>query len=146
MKDRRNTKKNSGFTMIELMAVLIIMGLLFAVVAGKFVSQTDDARVRTTKASLKTLHSLVTQFKMDSTRYPFAEEGLDVLINQPMGVENYPEGGYIETTEIGTDGWGREFIYEEYPESGKPFVIKSLGADGEPGGEKYDADLLSTDR
>ena len=67
-------------------------------------------------------------------------------IEAPPDVTNWQPGGYLDTTEVPTDGWGREFIYELYPESGKPFVIKSLGADGLDGGEDYNADLLSTDR
>jgi len=131
--------------MVELMAVLIILGLLMAVVVRNFVGQTDRARVTTTVANLKTLHLAVNQFKMDTGRYPTEEEGLMVLIEPPDDAVNYPPGGYLETTELPQDGWGNDFIYELLPESGKPFVIKSLGAEGEEGGEGYDADLLSTD-
>jgi general secretion pathway protein G len=60
-------------------------------------------------------------------------------------VTDWPEGGYLDQTDIPTDAWGTEFIYELYPESGKPFHIKSLGRDKTEGGEGYDADLLSTD-
>ncbi len=134
-----------GFTMIELMAILIIISLLATLVATKVVSKIDQAKVTTTKANLKILHSAVNQFKMDTGRFPTEEEGLMALIEQPSDVVNYEPGGYLETTEIPKDAWGREFIYELLPESGKPFVIKSLGADGEEGGEDYDADLLSTD-
>jgi general secretion pathway protein G len=140
---KRNVRK--GFTMVELMAVLIILGLLAAVVVRNFVGQVDNARVKTTKANLKLLHNSVTQFKMDTGRFPAEEEGLTILIEPPTDVENWPPGGYLETTEIPKDGWGNDFIFELYPESGKPFVIRSLGADGEEGGEDYDADLLSTD-
>jgi len=140
---KRNVRK--GFTMVELMAVLIILGLLAAVVVRNFVGQTDRARVTTTKANLKLLHMAVNQFKMDTGRFPAEEEGLTVLIEPPTDVENWPPGGYLETTEIPKDGWGNDFIFELYPESGKAFVIRSLGADGEEGGEDYDADLLSTD-
>ncbi len=140
---KRNVRK--GFTMVELMAVLIILGLLAAVVVRNFVGQTDRARVTTTKANLKLLHMSVNQFKMDTGRFPAEEEGLAILIEPPSDVENWQPGGYLETTEIPKDGWGNEFIFELYPESGKPFVIRSLGADGEEGGESYDADLLSTD-
>jgi general secretion pathway protein G len=145
MGKRRIKKAEKGFTMVELMAVLIILGLLAAVVVRNFVGQTDKARVTTTKANLRLLHSAVSQFKMDTGRFPTEDEGLMALIEQPSDVTNYEPGGYLETTEIPKDGWGRDFIYELYPESGKPFVIKSLGADGEEGGEGYDADLLSTD-
>jgi len=132
--------------MVELMAVLIILGLLAGVVVKNFVGQTERAKVTTTKASLRQLASAVNQFYMDTNRYPTEDEGLYALIEAPPDVTNVQPGGYLDTTEVPTDGWGREFIYELYPESGKPFVIKSLGADGLDGGEDYNADLLSTDR
>lgn len=138
-------KRRSGFTMVELMAMLIIIGLLAMVAVKQVSSQIDKARVTTTKANLKVLHDGVTHFKMDTGRYPEEEEGLDVLVNPPGDIEGYPEGGYLETTDVPMDAWGEPFIYERYPESGKPFVIKSLGADRQEGGEGYDADLLSTD-
>jgi len=134
-----------GFTMVELMAVLIILGLLATVLVRNFMGQTDKARVTTTKVNLKSLHASVNQFRMDTGRYPTEEEGLAALIEQPGDIENYEPGGYLESTELPQDGWGNEFIYELYPESGKPFVIISYGADGEEGGEEYDADLYSTD-
>jgi general secretion pathway protein G len=134
-----------GFTMVELMAVLIILGLLMAVVVRNFVGQTDRARVTTTKANLKILHSAVNQFKMDTGRFPTEDEGLDILIIPPDDVANYPTDGYLDTTDLPKDGWGRDFVYIPYPESGKSFAIKSYGADGEEDGEGYDADLLSTD-
>jgi general secretion pathway protein G len=82
---------------------------------------------------------------MDTGRLPTEDEGLSVLIEQPTDVSNWQTGGYLETTSLPKDGWGRDFMFQLYPESGKPFVIKSFGADGEEGGEGYDADLLSTD-
>jgi general secretion pathway protein G len=146
MKGTHNKKQRRGFTMIELMAVLIIMGLLFAVVANNFMGNTDKARVITTKANLRLLHDAVNSFKMDTGRYPTEEEGLSVLIEPPMDVEGYQEGGYLDQTELPLDGWGNEFEYELYPENGKPFLIRSYGADKQDGGEGYDADLLSTDK
>jgi len=131
--------------MVELMAMLIIIGLLATLVVTKVATQIDRARVTTTKANLKILHAAVNQFKMDTSRFPSEEEGLMALVEEPGDVANYEPGGYVETTDIPTDAWGQDFIYELFPESGKPFVIKSFGADGEEGGEDYDADLLSTD-
>ena len=142
---KAKTETRKGFTMVELMAVLIIIGLLATLVVTKVATKIDQARVTTTKANLKIIHSSVNQFKMDTGRFPSEEMGLEELIEQPGDVENYEPGGYLETTEIPKDGWGNDFIYELFPESGKPFVIKSLGADGEEGGEDYDADLHSTD-
>jgi len=135
----------TGFTMVELMAMLIIIGLLATLVVTKVATKIDQARVTTTKANLKSLHSAVNQFKMDTGRFPSEDEGLMELVEQPSDVTNWEPGGYLETTEVPKDGWGNEFVYERFPESGKPFVIKSFGADGEEGGEDYDADLYSTD-
>jgi general secretion pathway protein G len=142
---KKRKKIRTGFTMVELMAMLIIIGLLATLVVTKVATKIDQARVTTTKANLKILHSAVNQFKMDTGRFPGEDVGLQELIEQPSDVENWEPGGYLETTELPKDGWGHDFVYELYPESGKPFVIKSYGADGEEGGEDYDADLLSTD-
>ncbi|MGB2810106.1 MAG: type II secretion system major pseudopilin GspG [Sedimentisphaerales bacterium] len=146
MKKRRKKQMRKGFTMVELMAVLIILGLLATVLVQNFMGSTDKARVITTKANLKILHAAVMQYKMDTGQFPTEEEGLMALIEPPSEVEDLAEpGGYLETTEITKDGWGNEFYYELYPESGKSFVIISWGADGEEGGEGYDTDLKSTD-
>lgn len=142
---KHGNKNRKGFTMVELMAVIVILGMLAALVVRNFMGQTDKARVITTKANLKKLHSAVIQFKMDTGQYPTEEEGLNVLIEQPSDLEGYEPGGYLETTEVPKDAWNNEFVYQRYPESGKPFVVISYGADGEPGGEDYDKDLYSTD-
>ena len=141
----RKYRKRKGFTLIEIMAVIIIIGLLAAIGAMNFLGQTDKARVITTKANLKMLHHAVAQFKMDTGRYPTEEEGLAVLIEPPSDVKGYQSGGYLDSTDIPKDAWGNNFVYIAYPESGKPYVIVSYGADGQEGGEGYDADLHSTD-
>lgn len=145
MKENKHKKIRGGFTMVELMAVLIILGLLAAVVAQNFMGKTDDARVKTTRMNLKILHQAVLQFKMDTGRYPSEEEGLYELVEEPMDLIGWESGGYLQTTDIPLDAWGNEFFYMLNPESGKAFVIISYGADNEEGGEDYDADLLSTD-
>jgi len=139
---KRKKADRKGFTMVELMAVLIILGLLATVLVRNFMGQTDRARAIITKANLKILHSAISQFKMETGRFPTEDEGLIALIEQPSDIETWEPGGYLETTEIPEDGWGNEFIFELYPESGKQFVIRSCGPDGEEGTED---DLLSTD-
>ncbi len=139
---RRKKKTRKGFTMVELMAVLIILGLLATVLVRNFMGQTDRARAVITKANLKILHSAISQFKMETGRFPTEDEGLIALIEQPSDIETWEPGGYLESTEIPKDGWDNEFIFELYPESGKQFVIRSNGPDGEEGTED---DLLSTD-
>jgi general secretion pathway protein G len=141
---RPKKRQRKGFTMVELMAVLIILGLLATVLVKNFMGQTDKARKTTTKVNLRMLHSAITQFKMDTGRLPTEEEGLMALIEAPGDVENYQPGGYLDTTDVPRDGWGREFYYQLWYED-RPFVIFSYGADGEEGGEGYDEDLYSTD-
>jgi general secretion pathway protein G len=145
MNSNSKQRMRRGFTMVELMAVLIILGLLAGVVVKNFVGQTERAKVITTKASLKELSNAVKQFYMDNNRYPSQDMGLQELVIQPSDVENWPMGGYLDTTEVPTDGWNRDFYFELYPESGMPFVIISWGADGQEGGEGNNADLRSTD-
>ena len=131
--------------MVELMAVLVIIGLLAGVVAVNVLGKIDKAKVTATKANLKMLHNAVIQFKLDTGRFPTEEEELYALVEQPSDVEGYEPGGYLDTTDLPWDGWRQEFIYELFPESGKPFVIISYGADGQEGGEDNDKDLYSTD-
>ena len=151
MKNLRNTKyeirnaKRRAFTMIEIMAVIVIIGILAGIVAVSVVGKIDKARVISTKASLKMLHSAVIQFKLDTGRYPTEEAGLQELIEQPTDVTGWNTGGYLETTSLPKDAWGNDFVHQLLPESGKPFVIISYGANGEEGGEGYDTDLYSTD-
>ena len=145
MEQQRKKVRNDGFTLIEIMAVIIIIGLLAAIGAMNFLGQTDKARVITTKANLKMLHSAVAQFKMDTGRYPTEEEGLSVLIEQPSDVKGYQPGGYLDSTTVPKDAWGNDFVYIDHPESGKPYAIVSYGADDQEGGEDYDKDLYSTD-
>jgi general secretion pathway protein G len=151
MKKLRNTKyeirnaKRRAFTMIEIMAVIVIIGILAGIVAVSVVGKIDQARVTATKASLKMLHSAVIQFKLDTGRYPTEEAGLQELIEQPTDVTGWNTGGYLETTTLPKDAWKHDFVYQLSPESGKPFVIISYGANGEEGGEGYDKDLYSTD-
>ena len=139
-----NRKNRSAFTLVEIMAVVIIIGLLAAVAASNFMGQTDKARVKTTQATLKVLHEQVMMFKLDTGRFPTEEEGLNALVEKPSDVENWDPSGYLQSTKVPKDAWGNEYVYQLNPESGKPFVIISYGADRQEGGEGNDADLLST--
>ncbi len=149
MEYKNTDAHRKGFTLVEVMAVLLIVGLLAGLAIKSFMGATDQARVETTKAKLKLLHEQVNMFKLHTIRYPTEEEGLIALVEQPSDVENWQSGGYLRTTEVPTDAWNNEFIYQLNPDSGKPFVIMSYGADGEEGGgedgEGYDGDLNSTD-
>ncbi len=141
----RGKRRCAAFTIIEVMAVIVIIGILASIVAVNVIGYTEKARVTATKAMLKTLHHAVVQFKFDTGRYPAEESGLQELIEQPTDVKGWAQGGYLETTSIPQDSWHNDFVYQLSPESGKPFVVISYGADGEEGGENDNADLYSTD-
>ena len=140
--NKKEHKKN-GFTLVEMMAVLLIIALLAGLAGTSFLGQIDKAKVKTTKADLVTLRNAVTNFKMDTGFYPSEEVGLIELVEQPMDLNNWTPGGYLQETTIPKDGWGNDFIYLLDPGDGKPFVIMSYGADGKEGGDGYDADISS---
>ncbi|MHC4229319.1 MAG: type II secretion system major pseudopilin GspG [Planctomycetota bacterium] len=141
---KRRRDVRYGFTMVELMAMLIIIGLLATLVVTKVASKIGVAREITTKANLKILSSAVNQFKMDTGRYPSEDMGLLDLIEQPTDLPEgvWEPGGYLETTDLPLDAWHNDFVFQLNPESGKQFVIISFGPDGEEGTED---DLYSTD-
>ncbi|MHC4551233.1 MAG: type II secretion system major pseudopilin GspG [Planctomycetota bacterium] len=145
MKRRQNERL--GFTLVELMAVLLIIALIAGLATKTFMDATDKAKIKTTEADLKTLHAAVNMFKLDTGRYPTEEMGLEELVIEPPDVTGWSSSGYLETTKVPPDAWKNEFGYMLNPESGKPFVIISYGSDGKEGGEEgTDAwDLYSTD-
>jgi len=138
MEKKRNKK---GFTMVELMAVLVIIGLLATLVGTQVLKQIEQARVATTKANLKTLDAAVSQFYMELGQLPSEEMGLNALVEAPPGLEE-KWTGYLRENEIPKDGWKREFKFETVPGTLHGFVIRSSGPDGE---FDTDDDLLSTD-
>ncbi len=129
--------------MIEIMAVLIILGLLGTLVVTKVASNVEKARITLTKTNLRIYHTAVNQFKMDTARLPTEEEGLKALIEKPSDISSgYPDGGYLEKPQLEVDGWKHDFVYELTPGTGSGFVIRSCGPDGE---QDTEDDLLSTD-
>lgn len=129
-----------GFSLLEMLVVLVIMGLLVALVLPRVAGNIGKGKVQTTRAQIELLASAVNQFMLDVGRYPTQEEGLEALLRRPEGVdETLWDGPYLEKDFIPKDGWGRDFLYL-LDEKGR-FVIRSLGADGRPGGEGENADL-----
>ena len=139
MKSQRNKK---GFTIVEIVAVLVIIGLLATMVGTQVIKTIERAKRETTKANLKTLHTAVNQFFMDVGRLPTQEEGLVALVEEPADAPGWDPSGYLDSTRVPPDGWKNEFKYFKDPESGKPFEIRSPGPDGE---FYTDDDLISTD-
>lgn len=136
-----------GFTLIEIMVVIIIIGILAALVAPRVINRIDYASVMDVKIQIKNYETAVRMFKMDNGFYPSTDQGLKALISPPDSgqiPENYKPGGYLDQKTISEDPWGNEIIYLSPGEDGG-FDIISYGADGKPGGEKYNADISNRD-
>jgi general secretion pathway protein G len=140
---QRSLVKSTLIVMATVIAVIVVIYIILSI--PSILSSYEAKKQAPVIVNLKILHSAVNQFKMDTGRFPTDEEGLGALIVQPTDVTGWEPGGYLETTKIPKDSWGHDFVYQLYPESGKPFVIISYGADGEEGGEGINADLRSTD-
>ena len=145
MRLKRHTKRRQGFTLIEIMAVVLIMGLLMSLVGITVFAQVDKARVTTARAKIAQLESALEFYRLDNSRYPSTEQGLDSLINKPSippEPRSYPMGGYMRSAEGLSDPWGEPFNYES-PGQHNPhsFDVWSLGADASPGGTESDSDI-----
>ena len=136
------THPNAGFTLIEIMAVVLIIGLLSTIVGVSIFAQVDKGRVTSTSVQISNLESVLELYRMDNARYPTTEEGLDALINEPEGAKNFPPGGYLQKRRIPEDPWGNPYEYEQPGQNNThSFDLWSYGADGKPGGDGVDADI-----
>ncbi len=139
--------RRAGFTLIEIMVVLFILGLLAAIVAPRLIGRTDDARIVEARVQIKNFETALKLFKMDTGFYPSTEQGLEALIAKPtIGriPNNYREGGYLEKKKVTPDSWGNPYVYIS-PGAQGDYDIISYGADGLPGGEGKDADITNWD-
>ncbi|PCE26455.1 type II secretion system major pseudopilin GspG [Burkholderia ubonensis] len=138
---RKWTKRRGqqGFTLLELLVVLLIIALLAGYVGPKLFSQVDKAKVKSTEAQMKTLGDAVTQFRLDTGRYPTADEGLDALVAQPQRSDGW-NGPYLAKA-VPKDGWGRAYQWNVPGREGEAEIV-SLGRDGRVGGSGIDADLV----
>lgn len=134
-----------GFTLLEVMVVLAIIGGIMALVGANIIGASDDANIKMTKSQMKLIESALDLYKLDNYQFPTTEQGLEALISKPSSSpepKNYRSGGYMKGNNVPTDAWGNEFLY--FREKGK-YEIVSLGADGVEGGEEDGADLSSND-
>jgi general secretion pathway protein G len=140
---RNDKKRNRGFTMIELLVVLVILALLATAIAPQVVGKSDQAKHTKAVADIAMIESLLDQFYLDMNRYPTTEEGLRVLYYPPDEDEDKWKGRYSKKP-IPDDPWGNPYIYES-PGSftSEPYEVSSLGKDGQEGGEEYDEDIIS---
>jgi general secretion pathway protein G len=138
-------QQQSGFTLIEVMVVLAIIGGMLALVAGNVIGNAGEARIKTTKSQIKLIENSLDLYKLDNYTYPTTDQGLEALVAKPSGspeAKNWKSGGYLKGSKLPQDSWGNEFVY--FYESGA-YEILSLGADGQEGGEEELADISSND-
>ncbi len=133
-------KNSSGFTLVELLVVMIIIGLLAALVGPRFIRQEEKAKIKATKAQIELLGTALDTFRLDVGRYPSSEEGLQALRQNPGSLERW-DGPYLKK-EVPLDPWGKAYVYRSPGEHG-PYDILSYGADGVSGGEGDNRDITS---
>jgi len=134
-------KKSFGFTLIEIMVVIVILGILAGLVVPRLTDKPERARVVKAKLQIESLVTALKEFKLDNGFYPSTEQGLEALVDKPSigrTPRSYPPDGYLD--KVPKDPWGNAYIYISPGEHGD-FDLLSLGADGEEGGEGFDADI-----
>lgn len=142
---RKAKAREFGFTLVELMVVIVIIGLLATVVMINVLPSQDRAMVEKAKADISILSQALEMYRLDNLIYPGSAEGLNALVTPPSSLsrpERYRNGGYIK--KLPADPWGRAYQYANPGRSGA-FDVYSLGADGSPGGENENADIYSSD-
>jgi general secretion pathway protein G len=141
----RTDHRSEGFTLIEIMAVVLIIGMLSGIVGFAVFQQVDKARVVTARAQIDRLESSLELYSMDNGHFPSTEQGLDALIHEPTGAPeptNYQSGGYLRGGELPKDPWGFDFQYESPgANNNDSFDLWSFGKDGTAGGEDLNADI-----
>ena len=127
-----------GFTLLELLVVIVIIGLLAGYVAPRYFGQVGKSEVQVARAQLDSLEKALDQYRLDNRHYPSAEQGLDALVTKPAN-ETAWGGPYLKKA-VPNDPWGRPYVYR-VPGSRGEFDLYSLGRDGKPGGSGEDADI-----
>ncbi len=145
MKNMQNFKSNTqyvhGFTLMEILIVVVILSILAITVVPQFMDAPDKARVAKTQADVKNIETAMSMYKLDNFSYPSTSQGLNALIQKPSGspeAKNWKPGGYL--SQLPNDQWGNPYQYLN-PGSRGAIDIYSFGADGQPGGEGLNADI-----
>jgi len=140
MKTFTSIRKKDGFTLVELLVVIFIIGLLAGIVGPQIMGKTEKAKIAKTQAQMIHVEQALDQFYLDTGRYPTTQEGIQALITNP-GIEGW-DGNYLTKQKMPTDGWNRPFQYQS-PGTHGDYDITSYGKDGTPGGEGENADVVS---
>jgi general secretion pathway protein G len=136
----RTERKEKGFTLVEILVVIIIIGLLAALVGPRLFGKVSVAKQKAAKAQIELFGTALDAFRLDTGRYPTTEEGLKALREKPSGLEKW-EGPYLPK-EIPSDPWGKPYVYKS-PGDNYDYDLISYGLDGVPGGEGENQDIVS---
>lgn len=130
-----------GFTLIEIMVVVVILGILAALVAPNVIRRVDDANVLKARQDIRAYETALNLFRLDNFRYPTTDQGLEALVRQPNdpSIRNWKPGGYIDG--LRKDPWGNDYLYINPGTRGREYDLYTFGADGQEGGEGIDADI-----
>jgi general secretion pathway protein G len=134
--------RNRGFSLLELLVVLLIIGLLASLVGPRLFTKVDSSRVQTAAVQIKNFKGTLETMRLDIGRFPTQEEGLQLLTKAPLDDRTKVRwrGPYLDE-EVPLDPWGNPYQYSLPGSGGQPFALYSFGADGKRGGEGYDADI-----
>ncbi|HLA38648.1 MAG: type II secretion system protein GspG [Gammaproteobacteria bacterium RIFCSPLOWO2_02_FULL_56_15] len=141
MNSMKNRIQSAGFTLVELLVVLAILGLLIGLVGPQVLKQLSSAKTDTAKLQIADLGAALDLFYLDNSRYPSADEGLQALVQAPTDTPRW-NGPYLKKNTVPKDPWNLEYHYA-FPGENGAYDLYSWGADNSPGGEKDDADILS---
>ena len=133
-----------GMTLIEILVVLVLIGVVMGIVGGNFLGQGEKAKGRAAKIEISQIGNTLDLFKLEVGRYPTAQEGLQALITQPTGVNNW-NGPYWKKSTVPKDPWGNDYLYV-FPGQHGAYDLISYGADGKEGGDGADKDIVSWDQ
>jgi general secretion pathway protein G len=141
----RRRLRQGGFTLIEIMVVVVIIGLLAAVIVPNVVDKVDQARVARAKQDIASLETALTMYRLDNSKYPTTDQGLPALVTQPTdpSIRHWRPGGYLRR--VSKDPWENDYVYVYPGTHGGEYDLYSLGADNQPGGEGNDADVGNWD-
>ena len=137
----------AGFSLVEIMVVVVIIGLLASIVGVAVFNEMDKGKQNAARAQMRSLQTALDLYRLDCGSYPTTDQGLEVLVSATAGktCRRYKESGYLQERKVPADPWDNKYQYVRPGPNGEPYIITSFGADGQSGGDGADADIATND-